>query len=170
MVKVRSDNGPPASVLEALERASLHTSRAGAELLAAARAILDAVSLALSGQPSEANAALGALSRGLDDLIERIDTGATEVPAPIAAVLLSALDAEIARWELRSATEPEARAVLRTFLAIREILWEFGVQRDDAKQGKGGNASRNKPPRAAKPRAAKAAAVRRKVKRIDVEG
>jgi hypothetical protein len=40
----------------------------------------------------------------------------------------AALDAEIARWEASSRDDPEARAVLRAFLGVREILWEVGLR------------------------------------------
>jgi len=39
-----------------------------------------------------------------------------------------ALDAEIARWEKRAAADGDARAVLRAFLGLRELLWEVGVR------------------------------------------
>jgi hypothetical protein len=125
-------SAPPASALEALERASAHARQAGVELIAAARAVVDAVSLGWSGQPSDANSALAALTASLDALSERLGQGGTELPEPIARAVLTALDEEIARWEKRSTTDPDARAVLRAFLGIREILWELGVRPDDA--------------------------------------
>jgi len=126
---------PPANALEALERASFHARQAGVELVAAARAVLDAASIGFSGQPSDANSALSALTQGLDELQARLGDGSTSLPAPIAAALLEALDAEIQRWEQQSAGDPAARPVLRTFLGVREILWEFGVRRPDADAG-----------------------------------
>ena len=162
---------PPASVTEALERARRHARNAGAELLAAARALLDAASLALSGQPSEAHAAIGAIARGLEDLGSRIAEGGAGVPQPVVEAILAALDAEIARWEERSEEDTEARAVLRTFLGLREILWEFGLRRDGAavagkprapggrrKRGESGE-SKSRPPR--RPR---------RVQRVGVQG
>ncbi|MGH7286571.1 MAG: hypothetical protein ACREI8_00945, partial [Myxococcota bacterium] len=37
----------------------------------------------------------------------------------------------IARWEERARQDGEARAVLRAFLGVRELLWEFGIRRPD---------------------------------------
>jgi hypothetical protein len=43
--------------------------------------------------------------------------------------IADALDAEIVRWEQLAADDLEARSVLRAFLGLRELLWEFGVRR-----------------------------------------
>jgi hypothetical protein len=123
---------PPATALEALERASSHARQAGIELIAAAQALVDAVSLSWSGHPSEANAVLGPLSASLDELADRLGRGSTQLPEPIARAVLSALDDEIKRWEERSASDSDARAVLRAFLGIREILWELGIRPENA--------------------------------------
>lgn len=162
---------PPADVREALERASLHTRQAGIELLAAARALLDAASISWSGQPSAAHASLAALNRRLDELQERLSSGSGALPAPIAAAILAALDAEIDRWETRSATDHDARAVLRSFLAVREILWEFGVRGDNARAEPARNARSAEPSSpATRAEPAKPAAPAHRVKRVDVKG
>ena len=49
-------------------------------------------------------------------------------PEPLLASIAEALDIEIARWEKRARDDLDARAVLRAFLGLREILWEFGVR------------------------------------------
>ena len=67
-----TEDRPPRNVIEALERASLHTRQASVELLAAARAFLDAASIGLSGQPVSGNPALGVLKQALDDFQERL--------------------------------------------------------------------------------------------------
>ena len=42
--------------------------------------------------------------------------------------MLDALDAEIARWETKARQDADARAVLRAFLGVRELLWELGMR------------------------------------------
>ena len=123
---------PPAeSVEEALQRASTHARAALAEGIAACRALLDAVSLVAADAPAHANRRLASLARLLDDLTERLAPSATaphDASASLLIALAEALDAEIARWEERARSDREARAVLRTFLGMREILWELGVR------------------------------------------
>ncbi len=48
------------------------------------------------------------------------------------------LDDEIGRWETRGRDDPEARAVLRAFLGVREILWEFGLRPSRAERRESG--------------------------------
>ena len=67
---------------------------------------------------------------------------------------------EIERWEARSARDPDARAVLRAFLGLRELLWELGLRSDAKAEPESGN-RRDSPPRPAR----KA----RRVQRFDVE-
>ena len=121
--------GPAETAAQALARARRHARRAVAETIAATRALLDAATLGAVGHPAEETAALAMISRALDDLGEQL-SGETE-SAPLVEAVLSALDAEIARWELRSRDDPDARAVLRAFFGLREILWEFGMRRGD---------------------------------------
>jgi hypothetical protein len=132
----RNDEEPPERVAEALARARTHTLAAIAEALAAAHALLDASSLAMSGEASASNAVLGPIARILEGLRAEFAEGAA---AGEAATLLrsiaEALDAEIARWEARAETDPEARAVLRAFLGLRELLWEFGIRRESDANG-----------------------------------
>jgi hypothetical protein len=118
------------SATEALARARTHIHAAIAEALAAVRALLDASSLAVSGEASASSALLGPIARILEGLRAEFDESATTGEA--AALLRSiaeALDAEIARWETRAENDAEARAVLRAFLGLRELLWEFGIRR-----------------------------------------
>ena len=98
------------------------------------RALLDAASLLASGEPSQAHRLLGPLAGLLEDLSARLDRGAEATPAPILAAITEALDVEIARWEQRAGDDPGARAVLRAFLGLRELLWEFGVGRRPAEE------------------------------------
>jgi hypothetical protein len=116
----------PQSVEEALARATEHGRRAAAEALRAARALLDALSLALHGANAEERRVLGLAARSLDDLAAALHEGG---PVGVLAAVAEALDVEIARWEARARHDVDARAVLRAWLGLREILWELGVRR-----------------------------------------
>jgi septal ring factor EnvC (AmiA/AmiB activator) len=98
-----------------------------AESVAMLHALLDAASLASSGESSEAHRLLGPLARLLEGLAADLQTGARD--SSLLESVAEALDVEIARWEKRAADDAEARAVLRAFLGVRELLWEFGVRR-----------------------------------------
>jgi len=117
------------SVEAALGRAARHGRRAAAEALLAARALLDALSLTLHGARADERRILGLAARTLDDLADGLAGGATR-PGLLAAVA-EALDVEIARWEARAGHDDHARAVLRAYLGLREILWELGVRRSE---------------------------------------
>ena len=58
--------------------------------------------------------------------------------------MVEALDAEIARWEERAKTDDDARAMLRAYLGLREILWELGVRPESAR---GKRSERDRAPR-----------------------
>ena len=133
---------PPASAAEAIARAREHACSAIAEALAALHALLDASSLALSGEVSASNALLGPIARILEGLHAEFDgSAATGEAAALLRSIAEALDAEIARWEARAETDPEARAVLRAFLGLRELLWEFGIRREPDASGSGENSA-----------------------------
>jgi hypothetical protein len=117
----------PRGALEALERARDHARLAAAEGLAALRALLDAASLAATGAASDELRLLGSFGRQLDEAEAALRGGSMGGDALVAA-LADALEAEIGRWQARSAEDPEARAVLRAFLGLRELLWELGVR------------------------------------------
>jgi hypothetical protein len=118
----------PRSAVEALERARDHARLAAAEGLAALRALLDAASLAATGAASDELRLLGSFGRRLDDAEAALRRGGSVGGDALVAALADALEAEIARWQARSAEDPEARAVLRAFLGLRELLWELGVR------------------------------------------
>ena len=153
---------------EAVARAQRHATAAIAEALAAVGALLDASSLALSGEAAKSNALLGPMARILEGLRAEFNEGKTS--SDVAALLRSiaeALDAEIARWEARAKTDPEARAVLRAFLGLRELLWEFGIRRkSDADE------SREASKRAARKKGRSTSARRKppRVQRVTIEG
>jgi hypothetical protein len=119
---------PPRSADEAIARARGHALAALGESVLALRALVDAASLATTGAPSDAHAALAGASAWLDGVAEQLQAGAGRNGAPWLDAVAHVLDAEIARWETRGRDDPEARAVLRAFLGVREILWEFGLR------------------------------------------
>lgn len=127
----------PETAAEALGRARVHAATAASEAIAALEALLDAATLASGEAPALARArsTIVELLRGLRALVE--PEGARE-GAELADALLGALDAEIERWEARSREAPEdgdARAVLRAFLGVREVVWELRSRRG---RGEGG--------------------------------
>ena len=164
------DTRAPETAAEALSRARLHASRAAGEALAALRALADAASLGWTGRPSDAHAAVRSIAQLLDEQSRRLLEGDAEVPAPVMHAILDALDQEIGRWEKRAERDADARAVLRTFLGLREILWEFGFRRGERppetaapkrparKRARSAGASSQKPPQR-----------RARVQRVDVQ-
>jgi hypothetical protein len=164
----QAGTAPPESAAEAIARARRHAQSAIAEALAAVRALLDASSLALSGKASASNALLNPIARILEGLRAEFDgAAATAEATALLRSIAEALDAEVARWQARAESDPEARAVLRAFLGLRELLWEFGIRREtDANESERGS------PRAAR-KAGRANSKRRKpprVQRVTVEG
>jgi hypothetical protein len=136
---------PPESVEAALRQALEHARNAMAEGLLAGRSLIDAASLAIFGEParlsqagartaSDARVAFAAMARGIDELATRVRSSDATSAAHegMLRAMLDALDTEVKRWEQRSAHDADARAVLRAFLGLREILWEFGLRRPDA--------------------------------------
>ena len=124
----KEPEAPPATVEEALTRARDHGRLAAAETLRAIHALLDAATLTGSGQPSRAHRQLAPLGRVLEGLASDLARPGGDGPEPLLASIAEALDAEIARWEKRARDDLDARAVLRAFLGLREILWELGVR------------------------------------------
>jgi len=116
----------PTSVAEALERARQHSRAAATEATAAVRALLDAAALGATGSTSGNIPALQSVRGSLDDLHRWLEGGQASTGVVIA--LAEALETEIRRWETRGAEDEEARAVLRAFLGLRELLWELGVR------------------------------------------
>jgi hypothetical protein len=123
--------GPPSggeSPGDALVRAREHARNAAAESVAALRALLDAAALGIAAVPAEQHHRLATLARLLDDLSARLSRDHTAANTDVSSLILDALDAEIKRWEARSQDDSDSRAVLRAFLGMREILWEFGIR------------------------------------------
>jgi hypothetical protein len=128
----RGSSGPGgrAELEEALARAARHGRSAAAEALAAGRALVEAAALASTGRPVANDGGLGLILRTLDELGASLSAGLEAPAGVLLRSVLEGLDAEIARWESRAADDPEARAVLRAYLGLREILWELGVRPD----------------------------------------
>ncbi len=159
----------PTDAAEALARARQHARSAASEAVAAVHALLDAAALATSGLPSEANGLLAPLARVLEQVSAGLAPDSDAVSAPLLSALAEALDAEIARWELRARDDAEARAVLRAFLGVRELLWELGLRRREPAAGAPDAAPRAPAPGAA-PRAPRAVRRRARVQRVPVQG
>jgi hypothetical protein len=126
---------PPGSIDEALGRSARHARNAVAESLLAAHALLDAVSIGLVGRPASAEPdhegvahPLARLSRRVESLAAMVRADEAGLPDVLVRAILEALEVEIDRWESRARDDREARAVLRAFLGLREILWELGVR------------------------------------------
>lgn len=112
---------------EAIARAIRHGRAATREALAAAGALLDA-GLGLGSGPGAGLARLqpARLAEEVLSAVSRLGDGERR---GLVDALARAVDSEVARWETRALGDPQARSVLRTFLAAREILWELGVRR-----------------------------------------
>jgi hypothetical protein len=158
----------PVDVAEALSRARGHARAAASESILAVHALLDAAALASSGLPSDASRLLAPLAQLLESVAQGLAPDSDAVSAPLLSALADALDAEIARWEARAGEDAEARAVLRAFLGVRELLWELGLRRRERapeKPAAAGGAGSAQSARAPQP-------VRRRprVQRIPVQG
>ena len=124
----RKAGPPPAEgAAEALARARQHALRALAEALEAGRALLDAASLASTGAPAASHPLFASADAWIAGHARQLGTDAP-LGDPLGPALAEALDAEIERWQRRAGDEEEARAVLRAFLGLRELLWELGVR------------------------------------------
>ncbi|MCA9510560.1 MAG: hypothetical protein KC560_07650, partial [Myxococcales bacterium] len=92
--------------------------------------LLDAVALVAAPESPAAHAPTASLARMLDELESRVrgDAAAPGASDALLSALSAALDVEIERWQERAAHDRDARAVLRAFLGLREVLWELGVR------------------------------------------
>jgi len=156
------DGEPMSDLDEALSRARRHARSAVAEAFEALRALLDAASLATSGASAGLHPLFAQADGWLRSGAQRL-AGEGGLPGDLAASLAEALGAEIARWEEQARVDPDARAVLRAFLGLRELLWELGV-RPAASPTRGADRSE----RGGSPPAAEAAP--RRAERVAVEG
>jgi hypothetical protein len=160
---------PPSTAAEALAEARRHGQRAAAECALALRALLDAATLAARGEPASAGR-LAPFADALERASGWLGEDGDRSGDAVLRALADGLDAEIARWEAKSREDPEARSVLRAFLAVREVLFEMSTRfggppepEPDAPEPRGDTEQRST--RAARPRRA-----RRRVERVAVEG
>ena len=97
----------------------------------AARKLMDALSILLSDEPVIRHAApdspIGLLAQAIERWAGTVRGPEPVYPSPELGAILEALGNEITRWEKRAQDDPEARVVLRAFLGMREILWEFNA-------------------------------------------
>ena len=157
---------------EAVGRAREHLRRATLEGLEAATALLEAAS-SVSGTGPATEGLSADLLRGIERILHGLRShGRFAFPDAITVPLEEALSQEIARWEMRSKSDPAARPVLRAFLGLRELLWELGMRTTHAAsdQPSSTGSAKNTPPgdgpsknsEEAKPR-------KRRVQRFNVE-
>ncbi len=116
------------SIETALRSAAEHARNALAEGATAARFLLEAAALGATGAPAADNDVLREMAQGLERARRLLEGGNRPDAERWMARVSEALEAEIARWEARGRDDPEARAVLRAFLGVREVLWEFGLR------------------------------------------
>jgi hypothetical protein len=165
-----TDRIPPSTAAEALAEARRHGQRAAAECALALRALLDAATLAARGEPA-ASGRLAPLAEVLERASGWLGEGGDEGGEAVLRALSDGLDAEIARWEAKSREDPEARSVLRAFLAVREVLFEMSTRfgaprgREPAAPDAPPADTDERPERPARPRR-----TRRRVERVAVEG
>jgi hypothetical protein len=147
-------------------RARRHGRAAAAEGMAMVQALVDAASLASGGRPSDASRLFGPLSKLLEGLGDELMRGTADRPSELFATIAAAIDSEVAYWEKQAHDDTEARTVLRAFLGLREVLWEFGVKREPT--GAGTAVPKRRPP-STRSRAGAAGGAPR-VQRVPVQG
>jgi len=119
-------------VSEALARARRHGRAAASEGLAMLQALIDATALVAGGRPSEASRVFGPIAKLLEGLADDFARGTAGGSSELLATFAAAIDAEIVHWEQRARDDTDARTVLRAFLGLREVLWEFGIRQEAA--------------------------------------
>lgn len=132
---------------QAITRARVHVGNAARESVAAIAAILEAGGRASGLDPEQTERLAAQVARRFEEQVGLLRDGAL-FPASLSKPLEEALAREIERWEKRSQRDPDARAVLRAFLGLRELLWELGLARDPSAQD--GAPDRPPPDRTAK--------------------
>jgi hypothetical protein len=160
---------PPSTPAEALAEARVHAQRAAAEAAAALRALLDAAALAAQGVPAGAGR-LAPLAQALEHAAAWLHPEAERSGDDVLRALADGLDAEIARWEAKSKQDPEARAVLRAFLAVREVLFEMSARFTQRRPEAPAPAAPSDTDESSAARPARKPSSRRRVERVAVEG
>jgi hypothetical protein len=169
-----TDRIPPSTAAEALAEARRHGQRAAAESALALRALLDAATLAARGEPASSGR-LAPLAEALERASAWLGEGGGDRSGDaVLRALADGLDAEIARWEAKSREDPEARSVLRAFLAVREVLFEMSTRFGSPRESEPESEPAEPEPRAdteqRSTRSARPRRARRRVERVAVEG
>jgi len=150
------------NVDQALERARAHLRQSMLEGLEGIRALLEAAALATEGTRPPAESLTGQIQAQIEDLLSALrDSASFSLPRAMAEPLSDAVEAEIRRWEERAKNDPDARLVLRAFLGMRELIWEFSNRGDDVHE-QAGKRAKHTPPKANP-------ATRERVQRFDIE-
>lgn len=150
----------------AIARARVHFGNATREALAAVIAVLEAGGRVSGLDPEQTERLAASFARRFEAQIERLKDGAL-LPEAILVPLEEALAREITRWEERSKHDPDARAVLRAFLGLRELLWELGL-RGETKEGSEREQTDERTRRSTRPKPA-ASTGRERLQRFEVE-
>ena len=116
---------------EALGRAAAHGRRALSEALAALGALIEAGGRAALGPEAEQHEWLQPVLASLEGLRSSLEDDEDRDARDLLASVHAAVDEQIHHWERQSEKDPSARSVLRAFLAVRELLWEFGARGPD---------------------------------------
>lgn len=118
---------------DAITRAQRHFRGAAREGLAAVEALFEAAVLTggLAGDTSKQ--LRSDLEEALAEWRRALENDATfRIPDQVAAPMRALLKNEIDRWEIRSESDASVRPILRALLALREILWDLGLQGHDS--------------------------------------
>lgn len=134
----------PESVAEALARARHHGRAAAAEGLAALQALVEAGGLSTGNALDEG--AIATLRETVQQVRRWLDPDGGRDAASVLEGVSQALDEEIQRWEEKSREDGEARTILRAFLAVREVVWEFASRSDDGRANASPATTRAKSP------------------------
>ncbi len=149
------------AISQSIGRAHQHTQRALSEAVSAARALLDVASLSIGGTPAASYPPLKEIAQAFDQLAASLAGDADAAGSGPLRAVLEALEVQIATWEERSREDADARAVLRAFLGLREILWQLGLRPSPDPKARQ-RETRESPPRSK--------AGRSRVQRVDIQG
>ena len=133
----------PDTVEQALAQSLQHARNSASEALMAARKLMDALSILLSNEPvvrhAQPDSPIAQLAQAIERWAGAVRGPEPDYPSPELGAILQALDTEIERWGEKASSDPDARTVLRAFLGMREILWEFNSppRRGRSKAGQG---------------------------------
>jgi hypothetical protein len=147
---------------QALQRARMHLRNSMLEGLEGLRALLEAVAHASGQTSASTDSLIGQIQTQIEDLISMVrDRASFVLPKIVLLPLNEAVETEIKRWQERAKHDPDARLVLRAFLGMRELIWEFSHPRGGA-DGPAETRTKRTPKKPAEP-------TRNRVQRFDIE-